>query len=35
MHLGTLVDRQARCRGDHLVLVCGSERLTWQSSTLA
>ena len=30
MHLGTLVDHQARYLGDHLALVCGSERLTWR-----
>ena len=28
MHQGTLVDRQARYRDDHLAPECGSERLT-------
>src|SRR5262245_55719789 len=30
MRRGMLADREARYRGDHLALVCGSERLTWR-----
>jgi len=30
MRRGMLVDREARYRGHHLALVCGSERLTWR-----